>query len=359
MQHRRSRLLEGLSIAASLCCVASCLSAPPVTVHLRNGDRLTGEILREDSRRLILLSPVTGRITIPIDQIGSRTTLQATNPAPAVAVTPPAPRPAPPPTASTPPTVAPSTAAAPPPAASPTNTPPGKPSGIGSWLPSWLSRFTTNWHGNVGLGMNLGFGTTERQTFFVNANAIHKWDRMANTINYSAAYGLVDNTEAANRMDGTIKTDVFVDRTRHFYLYNLGVGGYDHIRLINMRLEEGLGVGYKVYDRHRMIINAELGGQVQYFDYERQADRTLWSVRVSESLTWKPSDKLTVTQRLQYLPNISDPTDYRVRLDMIASYPLYKRLTVSLNAVNEYESRPARATDHNDLQITTNINVSF
>ncbi len=357
MQHRRHRLLEGLSRAGFLCCVLSCLSAPPTTIQLRNGDRLTGEIVREDSRRLILRSPITGKITIPLDQIERRLTLQATNTVPATAVSPPAPEPAGSPAAPSP---APSTAAVPPPPTPPlTNNPPVKPSGIGSWIPSWISHMTTNWHGNVGLGMNLGFGTTERQTFFVNANALHKWDRMVNTINYSAAYGFVDNTQSANRMDGTIKTDVFVDRTRHFYLYNLGLGGYDYIRLINMRLEEGLGVGYKVYDRNRMVINVEVGGQVQYFDYVRQADRTLWSARVSENLTWKPSDKFTLTQRLQYMPNISEPTDYRIRLDLVASYPLYKRLTVSLNAVNEYESRPARTTDNNDLQITTNINVSF
>jgi hypothetical protein len=363
MQHRQLRLLDGLPLAALLCCAFSCLSAPPVTIQLRNGDRLTGEIVREDSRRLILRSPITGRISIPIDQIENRLSLQATNTAPSITVVPPTPVPPPIPTiapgiAPTPPK--PPLASTPVPTPStPTNPPPAQPSGIGSWIPSWFHHMTTNWHGNVGLGMNLGFGTSERQTFFVNANAAHKWNRMANTLNYSAAYGTVDNAQSANRMDGSIKTDLFVDRTRHFYLYNLGVGGYDQVRLISMRLEEGLGLGYKIYDRNRMVINAELGGQVQFFDYARQADRTLWSVRISENLTWKPSDKLTVTQRLQYLPNISEPSDYRIRLDLIAAYPLYKRLTVSLNVVNEYESRPARATDNNDLQITTNINVSF
>jgi hypothetical protein len=365
MQHRRQRLHSLVAFAAIVWCAVPCRSADPVTLHLRNGDRLTGEILREDARRLILRSPVTGRITVPIDQIERRSALQATNAAVTQAA-PPAPTPTPaapvaPATAATAPAAVPAATApgvAPKPVVS-TNVPPGKPSGIGAWIPGWIAAFSTNWHGNVGLGMNLGFGTTDRQTFFVNANATHQWDRVANAVNYSAAYGLVNEVESANRMDGTLKTDVFVDRTRHLYLYNLGLGGYDLIRHINLRLEEGIGVGYKVYDRNRLVVNAELGGQVQYFDYGLQADRTLWSVRVSESLNWKPSTKLTVTQRLQYMPNVSDPSDYRIRLDLIAAYPLYKRLTVSFNVVNEYENRPPRTADNNDLQITTNINVTF
>jgi len=62
---------------------------------------------------------------------------------------------------------------------------------------------------------------------------------------------------------------------------------------------------------------------------------------------------------MQYMPNVSDLSDYRVRFDLIASYPLFKRITMSLNAVNEYESLPPRGVDNNDLQITTNVNITF
>lgn len=227
------------------------------------------------------------------------------------------------------------------------------------WLPTWITPFLTNWHGNVGLGMNLGFGTTDRQMFFVSANATHAWQRVANSVNYNAAYGLVNEVEAANRMEGTLKTDVFVDRERHLYAYNLMLGGYDDIRLINRRLEEGVGMGYRVYERPRLIVNVELGGQYQRFDYAQQADRSIWSARVSENLVWKPSDKLNVTQKLQFMPNVADPSDYRIRFDLIAAYPLFKRITMSLNAANEYESLPPRGVDNNDLQITTNVNITF
>lgn len=357
--------LVALGLFALLCLLPSpCLAAAPVTVHLLNGDRITGELIREDRQRVVIRSPVAGRITIPRDQIARQETLSATPPP----VTPPLQDTATPGTNSPTTTQAPPRTATPDPATPPTaSPPPPSPPARKSedrlwsthWMPAWLVPFTTNWHGNVGMGLNLGFGTTERQTFFVNANAAHSWERFVNAAGFNAAYGLVDDVEAANRMEGTLKTDVFVDRTRHLYAYNLAYGGYDKVRRIDRRLEEGIGMGYRIYDRNRLVVNIEGGGQFQAFDYTSQPDRSLWSIRFSESINWKPTDKFTVTQRLQYLPNIADFLDYRVRFDLVATYPLLKRLTVSLNLIEEYESRPAFGVDHNDLQITTNVNLTF
>lgn len=353
-------ILLAFSVAAS-----AAPPAPPVILHLRNGDRITGEILRDDAKGIVIRSPIAGKLTVAREAVLRRevpgdTTAPVAAGSPVVTNA----------TVATAPPVVPSKSpvaatAAPPktasaPASSPTNAPAQAISlSRDPWLPAWISPFLTNWHGNVGLGMNLGFGTTERQTFFVTANATHAWQRVANSANYNAAYGLVNEVEAANRMEGMLKTDVFIDRKRHLYAYNLMLGGYDAIRLINRRLEEGIGMGYRVYERPRLIVNVELGGQYQRFDYAQQDDRSIWSARISENLVWKPSDKLNVTQKLQFMPNVSDPSDYRVRLDLIASYPLFKRITMSLNAVNEYESLPPRGVDNNDLQITTNVNITF
>ena len=348
--------------------IAATPTAPPVVLHLRNGDRLTGEILKETRKGLVLRSTAAGKITVPLDLIerreipGSATAATAAIASPSSTNLPPV---APPATPGTAPAVVKGASPAPSglnPAsgvASPTNRFENPSLWSGRWLPGWLTPFTTNWHGNVGLGMNLGFGTTERQMFFATANANHAWQRIINAASYNAAYGLVNEIEAANRMEGMLKTEVFVDRSRKLYAYNLALVGYDDVRLIDRRLEEGVGMGYRVYQRPRLIVNMELGGQYQSFSYARQDNRQIWSARISENLNWKPSDKLTLTQKLQFMPNVADLSDYRVRMDLIASFPVFKRITLSLNAANEYESLPPRGVDNNDLQITTNVNITF
>jgi len=349
--------------AIGLCVFGLALGAEPgdIILILRNGDRITGRIVREDARRVVVKSAVAGRITLAPSEILRHDVPGAVAETPIVVApaSPPSSKPAPASPVSAAQTASAVAVAQPVPVPSVTNAPPVPAMKLQSWLPSWLDPFATNWHGTVGMGMSLGFGTTERQTFYANANVSHAYKRLIVSANYSAAYGVVDNIESANRMEGTVKTDLFVDRRKRLYVYNLALGGYDDIRLIDRRLEEGMGFGYRIVDRPRFIMNLELGGQYQSFDYTLQNARELWSVRISENLTWKPSDKFNLTQRFQYLPNVLNTADYRVRFDLIATYPLFKRITVSLNAVNEYESLPAVGVDNNDLQITTNVNVTF
>ncbi len=327
--------------------LAAChaFAAPVVVVHLRNGDRITGELVRETDELLVLKSVFAGKIPIQKPEILRRESVAPAVPKPVRTAAAPAPSPAPTPAPGGGPlakTNAPALVAVP-----------------GFLDGAWLRPFATNWHGNVGLGMNLGFGTTDRQTFFANANAIHTWQRVINNISYSAAYGFVNQIEAANRMDGVLKTDVYVGPQRRLYAYNQVLGGYDEIRLIRMRWEEGVGMGYRVYDHNHLAISGELGGQYQRFAYTSQSDRSIWSARIGETLVWKPSDKFAITQRMHFLPNVTDLSDYRARFELIASYPLFKKITVSFNVTDEYESRPANHVDSNDLQITTNVNIVF
>jgi hypothetical protein len=326
--------------------VASQTFAAPVVLFLRNGDRISGEWVRETEDRLVLKSPFAGELSIRKSDISRREPAASTNgvstPAPSSASLPKA-------AATTPPT-----AVSPPKTNAPVLVAPK-----GFRELDWVRAFLTNWHGNVGLGMNLGFGTTDRQTFFVNANAVHTWQRVVNNISYNAAYGFVNQVEAANRMDGVFKTDVFVGPRKKLYTYNQMLGGYDEVRQIRLRWEEGVGMGYKVYDRNQLAISGEVGGQYQKFSYSNEPDRSIWSARFGETLAWKPTDKFQITQRMHFMPNVSDLSDYHARFELIASYPLFKKLTVSLNLADEYESRPAHGVDNNDLQITTNINVVF
>ncbi len=326
-------------------CLAVPVSAAPIVVHLRNGDRISGELASETADRLVLKSAFAGEISLPKSEITSRESADA----PKAAVVPPPVAKAPAPTNALPATLASK--------AIPTNPPALVAPPL--WGTAWVRPFLTNWHGNVGLGMNVGFGATDRQSFFVNANAVHNWERFVNNVSYNAAYGFVNQVEAANRMDGTVKTDLFVGPKKKVYTYNQFLGGYDEIRQIGMRLEEGVGMGYRIFDRSHLVLNLEAGGQYQRFNYTTQPDRSIWSARLGENLVWKPSDKLQVTQRMQFLPNISDPSEYHARFELIASYPLFRKITVSMNVTDEYESKPVHDIDRNDLQITTNINIVF
>jgi hypothetical protein len=62
--------------------------------------------------------------------------------------------------------------------------------------------------------MDVGFGTSDRRTFYLNGNASHSWDRVRNTVDYHVAYGTVNAVQSANRMDGSAKTETDLGKKR-------------------------------------------------------------------------------------------------------------------------------------------------
>ncbi len=336
-----------------------------VILHLKNGDRITGRVIRESDSRIVLESPLAGRLNIPAAQVDRREEPDpAPKPATVAVPTPDAPAPATPPpapskpVAAVPPPGKPAGGTPPEPA---TNAPPDLPwYSLRRWVPEPVSPFVTNWHGNLQVGMNLGFGTRDRQDFYARATATHAYGRSRNALAYNAAYGIADGRQAANRMEGTLKTDLDLWKKRKWYAYNQFLAAYDDIREINLRWDEGVGMGYKVIERARLVGNMELGAQFQQFRYDNQLGRrNIWSGRIGESLTWKPNDKLSVVQRFTFTPSFLDADDYRFRFELLATYPLYKRVTVNLNIIDDYEADPRGAVDNNELTIQGTVGIQF
>lgn len=335
--------------------------AEPMVVFLKNGDRLTGEITSQNDRRVVLKTAITGRITIPRDQVDKIMTAAAvaaaaatppTNaPTPtAIVATPAAPAaPAPKPTASAPP-------AAPATAASITTNAPALSE---SWIPGWLSGAWTNWHGNVQFGANMGMGTTDRYSIFANASASKKWGRTTSLVNYNINYGVVNDVANANRMAGGTKVDVELNQDRRLYTYGQGGAGYDRIRQISLEYIVGAGMGYRFINRPRLVLAGELGSQYQVFNYFSTADRENVAARLAENITTKIGKDVSITQTLGFTPGIQELSDYQIRFGFTLSLPLFKPLTLNLNVINEYDSQPAPGVSNNDLQLSTTIGVNF
>lgn len=361
IRNRNAGLERWLWLLAFVLAFGPAALAAPVVITLRNGDRITGEIKSENADRVVLKSAVAGTIRIPKAEISKREPLlppassATANPPAASPASPVAPAPKPAPAAVA---VAPTQETKPP--LTLTNAPSRTlGSTVRSWLPGWMVPYTTNWHGSVQLGMDLGFGTADRKTFYGNAYANHAYNRVRNNAEYHVAYGTLNGRESANRMNGRIKTDYDFGTKRRTYAYHTGGVGYDEIRRVELEFDEGVGMGYKIFQRPKFNLNGEIGGQYQNINFLTAQDRSYLSIRAAENLTWQVSPKLQLTQRLTFLPNVEQLSDYRVRFELSASYPLFKRVTISFNAIEMFDSAPPPRVDKNDLTVQSTIGLNF
>jgi hypothetical protein len=273
--------IEWLVFAAIV--FAASAVAQTVSLDLKNGDRVSGQILSETNNRVLLSNAWSSAISIPVADITKRTPVIVPTNAAVVA-------------ASSTNAAAKTNAVAAAKAVAATNT---------LFTSPWLK----NWHGDIQAGVDLTFSERNRQVYNAKAKITYAKNRFKSVFDYDMTYGKsqveeLDSTTPnipddkrtvsrtdADRMNGAIKTDY--DLTKKWYVYNLAGMGYDVIRKIDLRYEIGPGVGYHLIQWTNFLVNVESGITYQKEEYEvslirrrnmRTAQRTVISTGASQRM---------------------------------------------------------------------------
>lgn len=376
MRQRRShKFVFSLGGLANLLFALSIIpvSAQPIALKLRNGDRLTGNVIFENTNHVVFSNIWTKEITIPLADILARETN-----APIVAVTEVSP------VATTNPAVVAKTNTVPAP------TPAAKPVAVAAAKPEVKTRPFKDWHGDAQIGLDVGINQNTRQLYHGRFKVTYApvsnggtpgdsklVDRFRNTFEYNAAYGTVTSEQSdgssktdlsANLMNGSSKTDFDLAIGQRAFVYNLFGAGYDEIRRIDRRYEFGPGIGYHLFTRSNFVMNVEAGLNYQaQRTWSKPADRTLprdysWNRRLyyrfAEDLTWKISKRLTLDEKFEIFPEV-DFDEYRFRFETNLRYWLLENISFNLTVLDTYDTQAAPNVDKNDLQIRSSVGVKF
>ena len=205
--------------------------------------------------------------------------------------------------------------------------------------------------------MDAVFGEKDSQLYYGRIKATYVKDRFKNIFDYNVSYGKTDGTLSENRMDGSSKTDFNLGK--RVFIYNLGGAGYDEIRKIDLRFEEGPGVGYHLIARSNFVFNVEFGAnyQAQYFSDQTKSEHFYF--RLAQDYTWKINSKLTWDEKFEYFPQVEDVSQYRARFETNFKFLLLQNLSLNLTVIDQYDSAPANGVDKNDLQIRCSLGLKF
>ncbi|MCF7708521.1 MAG: DUF481 domain-containing protein [Verrucomicrobia bacterium] len=321
-----------------------------VELTLKNGDKLTGTVVSEDVRQIKFRSAWNVVLTVPVAEIENRRVVESAPSEIIDSLELPAPAQVEQPAGAAPETGEMQSTDSDAAVVSDVATAP---------KPSWKERLLKNLHGEIQVGADLGFGTRERQLYSANAKFNYNYGKSRTGLELDAAYGETDGVMSANRFRGTAKYEWdFKDKSR-MYFYNAAGAGYDEVRKIDLFLEEGMGLGYKLIQRTNLIVNTEVGGQFQRYYYSDDSTKDNISVRVAQDLTWNITEKMVFTEKAQFTPNVDDPADFRARLVFNLSYPFFKRYTFNITLIDEYDSRPQKGVDSNDIQVRSSLGMKF
>lgn len=304
--------------------------------ELKNGDRLSGTVVIEDSKSIRITTRWNGELVLPKDEIIKRE-LVAPKPPPVPAAAVPPPAPATP--VEKPKALAKTAASEPEPSAKP------KPKGI--------------WKFNLQLGADFRQSTVDSYLYTTIAKVTYARGEFNNAFDYRFSYGKTADKLSANRMDGTIKTDLNVGEEKRWFIYSLGGAGYDEVRKIDSQFELGPGVGRHLLIKDVMRLNAEGGFSFQQQSFSSRVVREDLRLRFAEDYFWRINTKISFDQKAEIQPALDDFADYRVRFEAGISYALWNNVTWNVNLLDLYDSKPAKGVSKNDLQIRSGIGVKF
>ena len=354
----------GWLVLVALTLVNAC-QAETVTLHLRNGASVTGEMISLDTTFITITNAVLGKIAVPVvevrrlekkntGQAAGQTTLPpppatATNHPPATPAAqttptnqPPAQvAPAPKPAATA---AAAQAAANKPPAAQP---PPVKPKPPKRWTIEGQ------------IGADLQYNQNERRLYYGRAKWTYGKERFRSTVDYLATYGKTDGILSANDMNGSVRVEMDVEKTKRVFLFNAAGIGYNEIRKIDLGYDDSFGLGYKLIAGTNLTLNADIGVNYQRQHFSDGTHKDYGALRLGELMGWKISSKWILDEKLEFYPRFTDIGHYRMRFETNLRYLLSNNLNLNFTVIDQYDTQPASSVTKNDLLVRATLGFKF
>jgi len=311
---------------------------------LKNGDRISGRVLEENDRQIILAAPWGAQVTVPCNQVSARQ-----NDA--------------------------SDALAAAPLAGQTNTPtltnspaPTRASGLsltsapGSCASSnSLAQTNKTLSLDVQLGASVHYNQVSSDSYSGLLKSAFTGEQNRAFAECLGAYGRAGTNISANRVAGTLRGERDLPNFRRAFLFDAASMSYDEVRKIDMAYDDGLGVGYKFVSRKNFSFSAEMGSDYQEEYFTGGAHPCYFSMRVAETMRWNLLPRLSLDQKTEYYPHWGDFGSFRLCAEGALNYKLNDSGSIYLTAslTDTYDTNPAHGVLPNDLLIASRIGLKF
>jgi putative salt-induced outer membrane protein YdiY len=222
------------------------------------------------------------------------------------------------------------------------------------------------WAGTATIGFAGTQGNAQTRTFTTALNAA----RTTNTDKTSLYFNAVKASALINRVNADTAQAV-----RGGWGYNHRISSrlfvntfndyeYDRFQYLDLRFVLGGGLGYSAWKGERGRL--DLAGGAAYnrekfsppspaAEFTRNSAEAYWG----ENWSYKLSDATSLVQGFRMFNNLSDTGQYRMNFDLGANTSLLKWLTWNLSFSDRYLSDPVPGRKTNDILYTTGIGITF
>jgi putative salt-induced outer membrane protein YdiY len=325
-------------------------------VVLKNGDRISGNILKSDNKTLVLKTEFAGEVTIQwsaIEEISSTQVLHVDlkngeNQVGTVVTEDGTLRIA---TSNNGTTTVPKEAVA----------DIRNPEQQAAYEQSQHPRLTQGWAGGANVGFALTAGNSETKNLALAFTA----DRKA-LKDHVALYA--NSVYASNRTTGgvngttanSIQSGIRYDRdlTKRVFVFVGGDFQTDALQGLNLRSVYGAGFGYHIINTDRTTLDL-LGGANYTRENYTTLHRNVAALTLGEELTHKLGASTLVNQKLYFFPGLSEAGEYRSAFNLGTVTKISKWMGWQNAFGDIYVTNPPAGKKRNDITLTTGLNLTF
>lgn len=216
------------------------------------------------------------------------------------------------------------------------------------------------WSGGGDLGFSLTSGNSDTTNLALGL-AMTRETRSDKTNIYAAAVYGRDSTSGESRtVANTIRGGVRYDRNinQRWFVYVFTDLEHNGLQDLTLRLVPGGGLGYRAIRNERTELDL-LGGLAlnrEYFKGDFN-DRSSLEAQVGQTLSHRFNSRVSFKEQLFIFPNLTNGGEYRVNFDSSLVTDITRRIGWQLTLSDRYLSNPPFGFEKNDLLLTTGLKI--
>ncbi len=226
------------------------------------------------------------------------------------------------------------------------------------------------WTGTFDLGFTQTSGNTETETFTLGANAVRATSRDKITVAYTQIYSTSNasgpNLTTANAKRGGLQYNL--NLKPKMYIFGLVDLENDQFQSLDLRFAPAGGAGYHAIKTANTILDLSLGASMDKEFFSATAttpagspglNKTYAEILIGEEFTHKFSKTVSMHENLVMFPNVSSVGNYRMNFDISGAAAIKKWMSFQISASDRYLSDPLPGRKTNDILFTTGLHFVF
>jgi hypothetical protein len=210
-----------------------------------------------------------------------------------------------------------------------------------------------------GFAVARGNARTDTLTNAFTATRVTRNDRI--NVHFSQIYGTATVDHVSSAVANALRGGWTYDHTLNgrFFLSTLNDYEHDAFQNLKLRFVLGGGVGINAIKGERTTLAFSTGGDYNRENFNQALDRNSGEINFGDIFTHKFTGAMSLTQSFRYFVNLSEGGEYRVNFDTSAVTTLRKWLGWHVTASDRFLSNPVLGRQRNDMLLSTGFRLTF